>query len=153
MAADEVLEDTPNTKLQKQQTRLLQSQQENDNLKKQIEELQFKKHKKKKSSKDSSPKKKRRRVIIVSSSDTDTGDNSDSSSSSSNLEEDTTTKKDGKRSKTIISRSTNSVETPTMKSGMKYTDWVHWVTVWQHSVKSKRLRRFQWPSGHPSAAF
>ena len=22
-----------------------------------------------------------------------------------------------------------------MKTGMKYTDWVHWVHVWQHSVK------------------
>ena len=44
-------------------------------------------------------------------------------------------KKAVKRSKTVISRSTNNVETPTMKAGMKYCDWVHWVHVWQHSIK------------------
>ena len=44
-------------------------------------------------------------------------------------------KKYSKRSKTVISRSSSIVETPTMKSGMKYADWVHWVQVWQHFAK------------------
>ena len=136
-------EDSPNTKISKQRTKLLESQKENEALKKQLEEMQAlnseggsglrsdlsKKPKKKRSSK-STPKKKRRRIITSSDSDTF----SDSSTvSSDNTAEGKKSKV--KKSKTIISRSTNNVETPTMKSGMKYSDWVHWVHVWQHSVK------------------
>ena len=141
--------DTPNSKLSKQKTKLLQSQKENEALRKQLEEIQTgkaasgsksekpntKKNKKKASG---SPKKKRKRVFIIDSSDSDF--NSDSSGSVESVAEqssdDSKNKKvKTKHSKTVISRSTNNVETPTMKQGMKYPDWVHWVHVWQHSVK------------------
>ena len=126
-----ITEDTPNSKLKKQNDELVQSQKENEDLRKQIRELQS--SRKSKTGAVRSPKTKRKkRVMVIDSSDSDC---TDSSSSTSSVVEFSDGKSKVKRSKTVISRSTNNVETPTMKSGMKYSDWVHWVRVWQHSIK------------------
>ena len=129
-----ITEDTPNSKLKKQNDELVQSQKENEDLRKQIRELQS--SRKSKTGAVRSPKTKRKkRVMVIDSSDSDC---TDSSSSTSSVVELSDGKSKVKRSKTVISRSTNNVETPTMKSGIKYSDWVHWVRVWQHSVKISR---------------
>ena len=110
-------EDSPSQRLKKQETRLLQSQKENESLRKQLEDIKSKK-KNKKAKKNKSPskspvKKKRRRIVILSSSDT--GSNSDTSGSTSEEEQQSDSEKPKKavrHSKTVISRSTNNMETP-----------------------------------------
>ena len=143
MAGDEVSssEESPNTRVEKQKTKLLQSQKENETLKKQLEDLQSlksnasgKRNKKKKASE--SPKKKRRKIFLISSStESESDSDSDGSTTDTVADENVKKKTKVKKSKTVVSRSTNSIETPTMKTGMKYADWVHWVHIWQHSVK------------------
>ena len=146
-------EDTPGAELRKHKNQLIQSQRENEALKKQLQELQSATvghssnsgttgdlNSKKKQSDKSLSKKGRKRVYVIESSDSNS--QSDSSCLRSSVSDksdsesgDKPKKKKIKRSKTVISRSTNNIETPTMKSGMKYPDWVHWVNVWQHSIK------------------
>ena len=138
MAGNEVSssEETPNTKVKNQKSKLQQSQKENETLRKQLEELQSLSSNASSKTKAKSPKKKRRRVFVLSSSSgSETNADSADSSDTDVTEETARKKKKVKRSRTIISRSTNSVETPTMKTGMKYADWVHWVHVWQHSIQ------------------
>ena len=109
---------------------IVQSQKENEDLRKQIRELQSSRKSKTGAVRYLKTKRKKR-VMVIDSSDSDC---TDSSSSTSSVVELSDGKSKVKRSKTVISRSTNNVETPTMKSGIKYSDWVHWVRVWQHSV-------------------
>ena len=145
--ADNPGDDTPDTRLRK-------SKEENEALRKQLTELQAlksvqgsnsensaKRKSKKKHSARSPVKKKKKRIYILDSSDSDTQSDTYDSDSSVPEKSDSTVspnqnkKTKIKKSKTVISRSTNNIETPTMKPGMKYPDWVHWVNVWQHSIK------------------